>query len=97
MAPIVIQFHIFMQQNWVRAMKWNGRVPEKIEKAWIELRAIRKIIVPPFVVKNSFHQMQFHLFSDTSGKAYIAVVYSKAEYDHGQTCLNLPTVVKDPH
>ena len=57
-------------------------VPEDISATWNDLQsshsAIHDIQIPRAIINNTIAELEIHLFSDASEKAYAAVVYSRA-------------------
>ena len=66
-----------MQQTWVRGLKWDETVPTDVSDTWNtyrnDLPAIETIKISRSIVTNGIVNLQIHLFSDASEKAYAAV------------------------
>ena len=81
LAPIVIQFKILMQQTWVRGLKWDELVPSDVSDTWNTYRndspSIKTLEIPRSIVTNGIVDLQIHLFSDASEKAYATVGYAR--------------------
>ena len=81
LVPIVIQFKILMQQTWVRGLKWDELVPPDVSDTWNtyrnDLPSIETLEIPRSIVTNGVADLQIHIFSDASEKAYSAVAYAR--------------------
>ena len=92
LEPLIIQFKIPMQQTWVRGLSWDDLVPD-ISATWNDLQsslsAIHDIQIPRAIINNTIAELEIHLFSDASEKAYAAVVYSRATDNLGNVSTSL--------
>ena len=91
-TPVIIPMKILFQDLWQLKVGWDDELPEAItqsHKTWREelpLLADLQLTRPYFLPEEAL-TVQLHGFSDSSEKAYAAVVYVRATYkDSNPTC-----------
>ena len=82
-GPIIVQAKIFMQSLWLLKVDWDDNLPEHTVNTWqticndintsTALQIPRKIVPHPNIT-----QLQFHIFSDASEKAFGACIYLRS-------------------
>ena len=84
---IVIQAKVIFQLICKEKVKWDAEIPEPIAVLWMKfLRCLKKIkcvTLPRYVLTSKVLNVQVHGFSDASGTAYCAVVYTRVETEIG--------------
>ena len=93
LSPVVIQFKILMQQTWVRGLQWDERLPDDIATLWnrlkADLSALRELQIPRAIVTTRIKNVQIHVFSDASEKAFAAVIYSRVTDTLGNSSVKI--------
>ena len=89
LSPVVIQFKILMQEICVRGLEWDQRVPDDISAVWSDLKsnlaAIHELEIPRSVAVVKIVNMQLHVFSDASERAFAAAIYSRVNDSLGNS------------
>lgn len=84
LGPFVVSIKIMFQEVWKLGLNWDQEVPGDIKKRfqkWIaDLESLKELTIPRCYVSVSWlksKSFELHCFSDSSLKAYGAVVYLK--------------------
>lgn len=95
-SPFIIVLKILFQEVWKLGLTWDEMVPADIRQrfsTWSEdLLSLQEITIPRCFVSLSWSEKQkveCHCFSDSSLKAYGAVVYLKVIESDGSTSVSL--------
>lgn len=87
LAPVIIRAKIMLQSLWLSGITWDDYIPAALEQQWLlfksELMLLNSLSLQRWIgFSSQSSQIQLHGFSDASGAAYSAVVYSRV--DNGQ-------------
>ncbi|XP_069361895.1 uncharacterized protein [Maniola hyperantus] len=92
-SPCIVEAKIIMQQLWINKCGWDDSVPTHIRQAWFEfansLPQLNTIHIPRCVTSNSPIDMQLHIFTDASEKAYGACIYIRCLDNDGTVTTHL--------
>lgn len=93
-SPIVVIAKILMQTIWQRKLEWDEQLPSDIVNKWqifyTGITHLNEITIPRWLFSNSdYTEVQLCGFSDSSIKAYGAVVYIRTIYPDGTVSVNL--------
>ncbi|GFU34266.1 uncharacterized protein TNCV_4976241 [Trichonephila clavipes] len=92
-GPIVTKAKIFIQELWKIKLDWNEQLPPDAMEGWKnfyqKLSKVNNIKIPRCILLPATTRIEIHGFSDTSERAYAAVVHIKCfnESGHSQTRL----------
>jgi len=93
LSPITIQYKLIMQKLWKHQLQWDEKVPPDIASEWKKLTEtmpfVKDIKIPRFLLADSNNQFQLHGFSDSSEKAYSAVIYCRSVSDDEKITVRL--------
>ncbi|XP_055589329.1 uncharacterized protein LOC129741616 [Uranotaenia lowii] len=101
LGAVITTAKVFMQRLWClmdengQPLDWDSKIPDDMARDWMafytgipklnELRIPRCTIVPDAV------DIQLHIFSDASERAYGACVYARSVNSKGKVCVQLLT------
>ena len=87
LAPITITLKILIQSTWVAGCDWDEPLPPNIIEEWqnirSQLQAVTSIKVPRAMCSKSKTDIQLHVFTDASEKAYAAAIYTRITDSQG--------------
>lgn len=81
LGPIIIKGKILLQDIWRSGIDWDDIIGESLQEKWLvwlrEVKQIDKFKIPRCYFRSGEEvgNLQLHLFSDASEKAYAAVAY----------------------
>ncbi|XP_044760939.1 uncharacterized protein LOC123318365 [Coccinella septempunctata] len=86
-APVIINFKIFIQKLWLNKFDWDEELPSDLAKQFIEcfndLGCISEVKIDRWLgYKPGALSYEIHGFADASKVAYGAVVYLRVIYDN---------------
>ncbi|XP_073952967.1 uncharacterized protein [Choristoneura fumiferana] len=81
LTPLSTKLKLLFQQVWQSNCKWDDHLPENILNEWIKIKTdinnINSIKVPRWLGIEQASDIELHGFSDSSMKAFAAVIYIK--------------------
>ena len=92
-APVILPMKVLFQQLWKLEVKWDDPIPEPLRlchQTWREeLPLLADMALPRcYFLPEAALTLQLHGFSDASKKAFSAVIYIRATYEHSSpTCM----------
>lgn len=86
LSPFIISMKLILQRLWLQRLSWDEELPSEIYQAWIEtvhsLPHLSSLRIPRHVICDSHSQLELHIFTDASERAYGACVYVRSiDYD----------------
>ena len=79
--PVTMNQKIIFQQKWDRDLEWGDEVGALIANQfqhWMaSLKLFSSLLEPRYLAKDSFQQVDLHLFCDASGLAYGVAIYAR--------------------
>jgi hypothetical protein len=80
LGPVIVRYKIFIQQLWLRQIRWDEELPHDLQETWKklyrQLPALNNISIQRLVkIKGAVTTIQIHGFSDASERAFGACVY----------------------
>lgn len=85
LGPLIIKGKILLQDIWRSGIDWDDSIGDSLREKWLiwlrEVKQIDKFKIPRcyFPSSKEIKNLQLHLFSDASEKAYAAVAYLRFE------------------
>lgn len=80
--PVIVKAKIFMQELWIKKINWDEPIPHELQHKWTkfrkELLALNEASIPRHMIISSAKNIELHLFSDSSVRAYGAVAYIRS-------------------
>ncbi len=88
-SPYSIRIKVLLQTLWEKGIQWDDPIPPDNElqfKEWLdEVSSIPELSIPRRYFSNlDYEDIELHIFSDASIKAYGAVAYFRVKYPHGK-------------
>ncbi|GBM39816.1 hypothetical protein AVEN_45780-1 [Araneus ventricosus] len=85
LGPIICNSKIFLQRLWLLQIDWSQKLPSDIAQECssfiASLSYVKNIKIPRFVLRPNPKEIILHGFSDTSERAYGAVIYLQSVCD----------------
>ena len=85
--PVTMSPKILFQKNWDRDLEWGDEVDALIANQfqhWMaSLKLFSSLLEPRYLAKDSFQQVDLHLFCDASELAYGVAIYARTTSDAG--------------
>ncbi|XP_047520275.1 uncharacterized protein LOC125059771 [Pieris napi] len=95
LSPVVIKFKIILQSLWLQSLSWDEPLPSHIQALWMDatknLNVLNNLRVSRHVMINSYEQLEIHVFSDASERAYGACLYIRSSDRNGNVLVRLLT------
>ena len=95
LTPFCLTPKVLIQSLWRKKISWDMPIPAELAKIWVDwltqLKDIKKISIPRYILSPGFKFINIHGFSDASEKAYAAVVYISIVTKDGNIKINLLT------
>lgn len=95
LSPFTVRLKCLFQELWSRKLSWDDELPLDIRTAWMkwsgEVTSLSTLDVPRTVLNSnpeSVNELQIHVFSDASQKAFGAAAYLRVK-DCEKTSVNL--------
>ena len=92
-SPVIIIAKVFMQRLWLLKSNWDCLLPQQEREYWRsfekQLESLSQIKIPRLVVLPSAICYEIIGFSDSSEKAYGAVVYMRSKDQHNNVQVHL--------
>lgn len=90
LAPVIVRAKIMLQSLWLSGINWDDDIPAALEQQWLlfksELMLLNSLTLQRWIgFSGQSSQIELHGFSDASGAAYSAVVYSRVDNGQGVT------------
>lgn len=84
MAPVIVKGKIFIQRLWQLKVDWDEKVSARHEEEWNEFRKeinmLNDLRIPRHVMNHKqVKNLQLHVFTNASERAYGATVYVRSE------------------
>ncbi|GFX62362.1 integrase catalytic domain-containing protein [Trichonephila clavipes] len=83
LAPSVVISKIFLQELWSHHLSWDEELPDSLARQWRifqeQLPLLTNIKIPRCILIPQAIDVQVHEFSDSSEKAYCAVIYIRSK------------------
>lgn len=80
--PVILKAKVFMQELWQQKMDWDETLPAELQEKWSSFRQqlvqLTGVAVPRHAVASKPANIQLHMFSDASIRAYGAVAYIRS-------------------
>lgn len=93
LAPCVIKLKILLQSLWLKRLAWDEQLPADVGTAWANIMntisALSSLRIPRRVVCDFYKEMEMHIFTDASERAYGAAVYIRSVDKDGQVFVQL--------
>lgn len=78
----IVQAKIIMQMLWKSKLDWDTEVPDDIKALWnafsSKLHLLNNLRIPRWVLQDACSNVQLHIFTDASEKAYGACLYVRS-------------------
>lgn len=79
---------MLLQQLWLNKSSWDERLTPEIESCWNSLAMswplLNDVRVPRRVISDSYKDLQLHIFTDASERAYGACAYVRSITENGE-------------
>ncbi|XP_065213342.1 uncharacterized protein LOC135840645 [Planococcus citri] len=88
-SPVILKAKLLLQLLWEENYHWDQPIPTNLESQWFELREEFRIIsqvqIPRCCLSRQKinNEVQLHVFTDASKKAYGVVIYVRVETESG--------------
>ncbi|CAH2108790.1 unnamed protein product [Euphydryas editha] len=73
---------MLLQQMWLDKLSWDDTLPPKISVQWQsivkDLHLLNNFRIPRIIVYDSYTELELHIFTDASERAYGACVYVRS-------------------
>ncbi|XP_037929718.1 uncharacterized protein LOC119664260, partial [Teleopsis dalmanni] len=94
LSPVVVMAKIFIQELWNLKMDWDEKLPTELHKQWLEFRnnltKVNCLQISRHIFKGEVPaNIQLHIFTDASEKAYGAAAYLRSTLQNGQIIVRL--------
>lgn len=93
LSPFIITFKMLLQQLWLHKLSWDESLPADISHYWAglikDLPLLKNVSIPRRVLVDSPNLIEFHIFSDSSEKAYGACLYVRSVSSTGEVLVRL--------
>ncbi|XP_075167809.1 uncharacterized protein LOC142239965 [Haematobia irritans] len=93
LGPVIIVAKIIMQQVWLDKIGWEESLPLQTERQWRKFvetyQDVNHVRIPRWVNYSTDCEVELHVFSDASEKAYAGVVYVRVVTPQGQIFTHL--------
>lgn len=94
-SPVVVVGKLIIQELWKAKLDWDDPVDEPMEKTWNELwneiGELEKLKIPRWIGTADDTKTRLIGFSDSSKRAFGAVIYARTEYPNGSVKSQLLT------
>ncbi|XP_037049617.1 uncharacterized protein LOC119083910 [Bradysia coprophila] len=91
--PVVVMAKIFLQEICKLKLQWDAAVPMHMNSKWEQyrnqLKKLNKVKLPRRILVDNPSDIQLHLFSDASEKAYGSVAYLRSVNSDGERLVSL--------
>lgn len=91
--PVIVLAKIFLQELWALKLDWDAPLPLDLQAKWTDYRnqltQLSKVAVPRHISTESPVNVQLHVFSDASIKAYGACMYLRTQKENGDVTVQL--------
>ncbi|XP_075170259.1 uncharacterized protein LOC142242579 [Haematobia irritans] len=93
LGPVIIVAKIIMQQVWLDKIGWDESLPLQTERQWRKFvetyQDVNHVRIPRWVNYSTDCEVELHVFSDASEKAYAGVVYVRVVTPQGHIFTHL--------
>ena len=92
-ALITITLKMLMQANWLKGLQWDNTLPVSLRETWQgaleQLKSLHQLEFRRSICSESKKNIELHIFSDASEKAYEDVLYARVEKLDGSNTTKL--------
>lgn len=85
-APKTLEAKLFIQEAWRAGSDWDKPLPSELQQKWKafyeDLTVINQLRIPRWLKISALSEVQLHLFTDASGKAYGVAAYVRVKTDN---------------
>lgn len=82
LSPLVVKGRLILQECWSKNIDWDEAIPNEIQEKWQEwcmkVKDIKHFSIPRQYFTEQVQDVELHVFSDASDKAYSAVAYYRS-------------------
>ncbi|XP_061710770.1 uncharacterized protein LOC133520395 [Cydia pomonella] len=93
LAPCVILMKMLLQNLWLQKLSWDQKLTPEISKIWEgivrDLPCLNDIRIPRLVLCESYEEVECHIFTDASERAYGACLYLRSTNRKGDVLVRL--------
>ena len=93
LSPFVITMKMLLQRMWLDKLSWDEPLTPGINLQWQTiiktLSTLHEVRIPRIVVCHSYKELELHIFTDASERAYGASVYVRSVNDAGECIVRL--------
>ncbi|XP_063381909.1 uncharacterized protein LOC134668358 [Cydia fagiglandana] len=93
LAPCVILMKMLLQTLWRQKLSWDQKLTPEISKLWEDiahdLPCLNDIRIPRLVLCESYEEVECHIFTDASERAYGACLYLRSINGKGDVLVRL--------
>ncbi|XP_026745831.1 uncharacterized protein LOC113507176 [Trichoplusia ni] len=93
LSPLVITMKMLLQRMWLDKLSWDEPLSPELSAPWQaivrKLPLINDFRFPRIVVCESYTQLELHIFTDASERAYGACAYVRSANDEGKCMVRL--------
>ncbi|XP_046970589.1 uncharacterized protein LOC124537742 [Vanessa cardui] len=93
LSPLVITMKMLLQRLWLDKLSWDEPLSPVINLQWQTivkaLCNLNEIRIPRMVVCHSYEELELHIFTDASERAYGACAYVRSVNDAGECSVRL--------
>lgn len=93
LSPLVITMKMLLQRMWLDKLSWDEPLSPELSAPWQAI--VRKLLInndfriPRIVVCELYTQLELHIFTDASERAYGACAYIRSANDEGKCMVRL--------
>ena len=84
LAPFTLRVKVLMQEIWMAGIGWDDALPSQLQTKWLQWKAelpeLSQFTIPRCLRKPNPKEIDLHVFSDASEKAYATVAYLVCHY-----------------
>lgn len=93
LAPCVVSMKMLLQKLWLDGIKWDDQLSPEVGAIWSNiikaLPCLHNLRVSRRVVCDAYKQVEFHIFTDASERAYGACLYIRSINEQGDVDVRL--------
>lgn len=91
--PVIVKAKIFMQEICRLKMDWDAALPVHMVSEWeqyrVQLKELSNVNLPRHMLITDPVDIQLHIFSDASERAYGSVAYLRSDNNNGERLVQL--------
>ncbi|XP_073949686.1 uncharacterized protein [Choristoneura fumiferana] len=92
-GPCIVEAKVIMQKLWQHKYSWDEEIPTNLNLLWTRfeetLPFINRIKIPRWILFNSVHDIELHIFTDASEVAYGTCAYVRSKDTAGAITVRL--------